>query len=172
MSPLKTRMPRSAWPSAPWMSIFAKWIVARRSALSWSSEIAGTVHVSRMMRVERFSHVMHIVSTVQGKIRAGISPLKVLFACFPAGTLSGAPKFRAMELIESHEQASRGLYGGAVVQVGFNGFLDSCIAIRSALYHQGQVCIQAGAGIVFDSRSEMEFEETLHKSRVLREVCR
>jgi anthranilate synthase component 1 len=111
----------------------------------------GTVKVDRLMFIERYSHVMHLVSTIEGKLKADLTAMDALRACFPAGTLSGAPKVRAMEIIEELEPARRGTYGGAVLYADFSGNLDSCIAIRSLLVHNGKGSIQAGAGIVADS---------------------
>ncbi|WP_263353052.1 anthranilate synthase component I [Acidicapsa acidisoli] len=133
----------------------------------------GTVKVDRLMFVERYSHVMHLVSTIQGKLRNGLSAVDALRACFPAGTLSGAPKVRAMEIIEELEPARRGIYGGAVLYADFSGNLDSCITIRSMVAQSGQGHIQAGAGIVADSIPEAEYQECLNKAQaVLRAIER
>ena len=133
----------------------------------------GTVKVDRLMFVERYSHVMHLVSTIQGKLRAGLSAVDALRACFPAGTLSGAPKVRAMEIIEELEPACRGIYGGCVLYADFSGNLDSCITIRSMVAQDGQGHIQAGAGIVADSIPEAEYQECLNKAQaVLRAIER
>jgi anthranilate synthase component 1 len=133
----------------------------------------GTVKVDRLMFVERYSHVMHLVSTIQGKLRAGLSAVDALRACFPAGTLSGAPKVRAMEIIEELEPARRGIYGGCVLYADFSGNLDSCITIRSMVAQDGQGHIQAGAGIVADSIPEAEYQECLNKAQaVLRAIER
>jgi anthranilate synthase component I len=133
----------------------------------------GTVKVDRLMFVERYSHVMHLVSTIQGKLRKGLSAVDALRACFPAGTLSGAPKVRAMEIIEELEPARRGIYGGAVLYADFSGNLDSCITIRSMVAQDGQGHIQAGAGIVADSVPEAEYQECLNKAQaVLRAIER
>ena len=123
----------------------------------------GSVKVDRLMFIERYSHVMHIVSTIEGRLRAGLSPVDALRACFPAGTLSGAPKVRAMEIIQELEPARRGAYGGAVLYADFSGNLDSCIAIRSLLVKDGKGSMQAGAGIVADSVPELEHQESLNK---------
>ncbi|HEX4322859.1 MAG TPA: anthranilate synthase component I [Acidobacteriaceae bacterium] len=133
----------------------------------------GTVKVDRLMFVERYSHVMHLVSTIQGKLRKGLSAVDALRACFPAGTLSGAPKVRAMEIIEELEPSRRGIYGGCVLYADFSGNLDSCITIRSMVAQGGQGHIQAGAGIVADSVPEAEYQECLNKAQaVLRAIER
>ena len=124
----------------------------------------GTVEVTDFMRVERYSKVMHLVSDVQGKLRADLKPMDALQAVLPAGTLSGAPKVRAMEIIDELENRKRGLYGGTVGYFGYNGDMNTCIAIRTILYRGGKAYIQAGAGIVADSDPEKEFEETTHKA--------
>lgn len=125
---------------------------------------AGSVNVVEFMNLERFSHVMHIVSTVTGELRSDISPVDALYAVFPAGTLSGAPKPRAMEIIEMNEPFRRGIYGGAIGYVDFNGNLDTCIAIRTAVLVSGRAYVQAGAGIVADSRAEDEDRECQNKA--------
>jgi anthranilate synthase component 1 len=125
----------------------------------------GSVRVSRFMEIERLSHVMHIVSRVEGKLRPGAHALDALMSCLPAGTLSGAPKIRAMEIIDALEPTRRGIYGGAVCYLDFRGDLDSCIAIRTLLLRNGVAYAQAGAGIVADSRPGAEYEETRHKAR-------
>jgi anthranilate synthase component 1 len=127
----------------------------------------GSVKVDRLMFVERYSHVMHLVSTIQGKLRNDLSAMDALRACFPAGTLSGAPKVRAMEIIEELEPARRGSYGGAVLYADFSGNLDSCITIRSMVAQNGQGHIQAGAGIVADSVPEAEYQECLNKAQAV-----
>jgi anthranilate synthase component 1 len=133
----------------------------------------GSVKVERLMFVERYSHVMHIVSTIEGRLRHGLAAVDALRACFPAGTLSGAPKVRAMEIIEELEPARRGTYGGAVLYADFSGNLDSCIAIRSMLAVGGKGYVQAGAGIVADSVPELEHQEAINKaSAVIRAVER
>jgi anthranilate synthase component 1 len=125
----------------------------------------GSVNVDQFMIVERYSHVMHLVSNVSGRLRKDLSALDALFSCFPAGTLSGAPKIRAMEIIAELEPVKRGVYGGAVAYVDFSGNLDSCIAIRTLVVKESTLYFQAGAGIVFDSRPEREYEETVEKLR-------
>ncbi|MGA2559478.1 MAG: anthranilate synthase component I [Terracidiphilus sp.] len=133
----------------------------------------GSVKVDRLMFVERYSHVMHIVSTIEGQLRPELTAVDALRACFPAGTLSGAPKVRAMEILEELEPSRRGTYGGAVLYADFSGNLDSCIAIRSMLATGGKGYVQAGAGIVADSVPEMEYQESINKARaVIRAVER
>jgi len=127
----------------------------------------GTVKVDRLMYVERYSHVMHIVSTIEGKLRPDLTAVDALRACFPAGTLSGAPKVRAMEIIEELEPSRRGTYGGAVLYADFSGNLDSCIAIRSLLTTDNKGYVQAGAGIVADSVPELEHQESLNKAQAV-----
>jgi anthranilate synthase component 1 len=127
----------------------------------------GSVKVDRLMFVERYSHVMHIVSTIEGQLRADLTAVDALRACFPAGTLSGAPKVRAMEIIEELEPARRGAYGGAVLYADFSGNLDSCIAIRSLLAIGGKGYVQAGAGIVADSVPALEHQESLNKAQAV-----
>ena len=127
----------------------------------------GSVKVDRLMFVERYSHVMHIVSSIEGKLRPELTAVDALRACFPAGTLSGAPKVRAMEIIEELEPARRGTYGGAVLYADFSGNLDSCIAIRSLLAKDGKGYVQAGAGIVADSVPEKEHQEAINKAQAV-----
>jgi anthranilate synthase component 1 len=124
----------------------------------------GTVNVERLMEVERYSHVMHISSTVSGQLRDGCTSLDALRAAFPAGTVSGAPKIRAMEVIAELEPDQRGVYAGALGYVGFGGNLDMAITLRTVVVAEGVAYVQAGAGIVADSRPEREFEETLEKA--------
>ncbi|HEY1964364.1 MAG TPA: anthranilate synthase component I family protein, partial [Acidobacteriaceae bacterium] len=133
----------------------------------------GSVRVRDLMIVERYSHVMHLVSSIEGRLRPELSAVDALRACFPAGTLSGAPKVRAMEIIEELEPTRRGIYGGGVCYADYSGNLDSCIAIRSMLVKDGVGYIQAGAGIVADSVPEREYEECKNKAQaVLRAVER
>ena len=127
----------------------------------------GTVEVSDQMVVERYSHVMHIVSNVTGKVKDDISAMDVLRAVHPAGTLSGAPKIRAMEIIDQMEPVKRGVYGGAVGYLSWNGNMDTAIAIRTAVIKDGVLNIQAGAGVVADSVPRLEWKETLNKGRAL-----
>ncbi|MDO8506808.1 MAG: anthranilate synthase component I family protein, partial [Candidatus Limnocylindria bacterium] len=129
---------------------------------------AGTVTVRELMRVDRFSHVMHLTSVVAGKLAAGLDALDAFRACFPAGTVSGAPKIRAMERIAELEPDRRGPYAGAIGYLGFDGTLDTCIAIRTAVVREGVCSIQAGAGIVADSDPAMEEAETRAKAGALR----
>jgi anthranilate synthase component I len=124
----------------------------------------GSVRVKDLMFVERYSHVMHLVSSLEGKLKAEMEPIDALRACFPAGTLSGAPKIRAMEIIEELEPARRGVYGGSVLYADFSGNVDSCIAIRTLYMNGEQGHFQAGAGIVADSVPEKEFEESVNKA--------
>jgi anthranilate synthase component 1 len=124
----------------------------------------GTVRVSELMSVERYSHVMHLVSTVEGRLAAGLTSLDALRACFPAGTVAGAPKVRAMEILAEMEHGSRGLYAGAVGYVTYGGDLDTCIAFRTAVVKDGVAYIQAGGGIVADSVPANEYMETVHKA--------
>jgi anthranilate synthase component 1 len=127
----------------------------------------GSVTVTEQMAVERYSHVMHIVSNVTGRLCQGMSPIAALRATFPAGTLSGAPKIRAMEIIDELEPVKRGIYGGAVGYLGWNGNMDTAIAIRTAVIKDGQLNIQAGAGIVADSVPATEWDETMNKGRAI-----
>ena len=124
----------------------------------------GSVEVIDFMHIERYSHVMHIVSTVIGELAENAAPIDALFSVFPAGTLSGAPKPRAMEIIERLEPTRRGLYGGAIGYFDFTGNIDTCIAIRTALIKDGRAYVQAGAGVVADSDPESENQETLNKA--------
>ena len=127
----------------------------------------GTVQVPNLMFVERYSHVMHLVSSVRGKLRPDLDAWDTLWACFPAGTVSGAPKVRAMQIISELEPTRRGVYGGTVLYLDFSGNLNSCIALRTMVVTGGSAYIQVGAGIVADSVPEREYEETLNKGRAL-----
>ena len=127
----------------------------------------GTVRLTERMIVERYSHVMHIVSNVIGELRPGLDALDVLRATFPAGTVSGAPKIRAMEIIDELEPVKRGIYSGAVGYLSWNGNMDTAIAIRTAVIKDGQLHIQAGAGIVADSVPALEWQETMNKGRAI-----
>jgi anthranilate synthase component 1 len=127
----------------------------------------GSVKVGKLMFVERYSHVMHLVSAIEGKLRPELDALDAFAACFPAGTLSGAPKVRAMQIIEELEPLRRGIYGGSVLYADFAGNLDSCIAIRTMLVEGKKAYVQSGAGIVADSVPEKEFEECANKARAL-----
>jgi len=131
----------------------------------------GSVKVRDLMYVERYSHVMHIVSALEGKLRSDLDALDAFAACFPAGTLTGAPKVRAMQIIEELEPVRRGIYGGSVLYADFAGNLDSCIAIRTLLMQGKRAYLQAGAGIVADSDPQREYEESMNKAKaVLRAV--
>jgi anthranilate synthase component 1 len=127
----------------------------------------GTVSVTEQMQVEHYSHVMHIVSNVTGKLKNGLSAMDVLRATFPAGTVSGAPKIRAMEIINELEPVKRGVYAGAVGYLSWNGNMDTAIAIRTAVIKDQTLHIQAGAGIVYDSKPELEWMETMNKGRAI-----
>ncbi len=127
----------------------------------------GSVQLTDRMIVERYSHVMHIVSNVIGELKDGMSAIDVLRATFPAGTVSGAPKIRAMEIIDELEPVKRGIYSGAVGYLGFNGNMDTAIAIRTAVIKDGTLHIQAGAGIVADSVPTLEWQETMNKGRAI-----
>ena len=130
------------------------------------SEI-GSVRLTEKMIVERYSHVMHIVSNVEGDLKPGLSAMDVLRATFPAGTVSGAPKIRAMEIIDELEPVKRGIYSGAVGYISWNGNMDTAIAIRTAVIKDGRLYIQAGAGIVYDSEPAKEWAETMNKGRAI-----
>ena len=127
----------------------------------------GSVKVKDLMFVERYSHVMHMVSSIEGQLRRDMTPVDAFRACFPAGTLSGAPKIRAMEIIEELEPTRRGTYGGSILYADYSGNLDSCIAIRSMLLKGKQGYVQAGAGIVADSNPESEYKESVNKAQAV-----
>ncbi len=127
----------------------------------------GSVRVTESMTIERYSHVMHIVSNVEGKLQPGLDAMDVLKATFPAGTVSGAPKVRAMEIIDELEPVKRGIYAGSVGYLGFQGDMDVAIAIRTAILKDGKLHAQAGAGIVADSNPDAEWEETCNKARAV-----
>jgi anthranilate synthase component I len=127
----------------------------------------GSVKVKDLMYVERYSHVMHIVSALEGKLRPELHALDAFAACFPAGTLSGAPKVRAMQIIEELEPTRRGVYGGSVLYADFAGNLDSCIAIRTMIMKGKKAYLQAGAGIVADSDPAMEYQESMNKAQAV-----
>ncbi|MGH7120418.1 MAG: anthranilate synthase component I [Acetobacteraceae bacterium] len=127
----------------------------------------GSVKVTESFVVERFSHVMHISSNVEGKLRPGLDALDALIAGFPAGTLTGAPKVRAMEIIEEQEPERRGVYAGCIGYIAANGTMDTCIGLRTAVIKDGTLYVQAGGGVVADSIPEAEYEETRHKARAL-----
>ena len=127
----------------------------------------GSVKPERLMFVERYSHVMHLASSLRGRLRPDVDCFDALMACFPAGTLSGAPKVRAMEIIDELEPTRRGIYAGAILYLDFSGNLDSCIGLRTLVAKNGRAYVQAGAGIVADSVPEREFEESTNKARAL-----
>jgi anthranilate synthase component 1 len=128
----------------------------------------GSVNVERLMFVERYSHVIHLVSSLRGRLRNDVDCFEALMACFPAGTVSGAPKIRAMQIIDELEPTRRGLYGGAILYVDFAGNLDSCIALRTLVAKNGRAYIQAGGGVVADSVPEREYQETINKARAVK----
>jgi anthranilate synthase component 1 len=127
----------------------------------------GTVEVTDSFAVERYSHVMHIVSNVEGLLKPGLTSMDVLRAAFPAGTLSGAPKVHAMELIDQLEPVKRGVYGGACGYLSYAGDMDVAIAIRTGVVKDGLLHVQAAAGVVADSVPELEWKETEHKARAV-----
>ena len=127
----------------------------------------GTVKVEKLLTVERYSHVMHIVSSLRGRLREDVDCFDALMACFPAGTVSGAPKVRAMEIIEELERSRRGIYAGGILYLDFAGNLDSCIALRTMVVKNGVAYVQAGGGIVADSTPEGEYQESVNKSKAL-----
>ena len=127
----------------------------------------GTVKVTESFTIERYSHVMHIVSNVEGRLRDGLSALAVLRATFPAGTVSGAPKVRAMQIIDELEPVKRGIYAGAVGYLGFHGDMDLAIAIRTAVIQDEMLYVQAGGGVVADSSPEGEWQESRNKARAM-----
>jgi len=131
---------------------------------------SGSVEVSEFAHIERYSHVIHMVTNVKAKLRDDRTPVDAFLSTFPAGTVSGAPKIRAMELIDHFEPTRRGPYAGAVAYIGFSGNLDSCITIRTIVLANGRAYVQAGAGIVYDSDPAKEYEETLSKSAALRKA--
>jgi anthranilate synthase component 1 len=128
----------------------------------------GSVEVAAFRQVELYSHVMHLVSSVKGRLREGLSPVDAFFAGFPAGTVSGAPKIRALELIHELEEAPRGVYGGAVGYFDDSGRIDTCLAVRTIVVRGGEAIVQGGAGIVADSDPAREFAECGHKTAALR----
>ena len=127
----------------------------------------GTVEVNELMAIERYSHVIHIVSNVRGKLASGKTAFDLFASAFPAGTVSGAPKIRAMQIVSELEPQKRGLYAGAIGYLGYNGNLDTCIVIRTIVMHGKKVYITAGAGIVADSDPKLEYQETLNKARAM-----
>ncbi|MNC26605.1 Anthranilate synthase component 1 [compost metagenome] len=132
----------------------------------------GTVKCNTFMEIERYSHVMHIVSNVTGRIRGDKDFFDAFLSCMPAGTVSGAPKLRAMEIIAELENEARGCYAGAIGYLGFSGNLDTCITIRTVVFKKGKAYVQAGAGIVWDSVPEKEYEETVNKAKALLKAIR
>ncbi|MCA1058509.1 anthranilate synthase component I [Rossellomorea aquimaris] len=130
----------------------------------------GSIFLSKYLTIERYKYVMHIVSEVKGELKEDVSPLEALTSCLPAGTVSGAPKIRAMQIINQLETTKRGVYSGAVGYIGVNGNLDFALAIRTMVLKDGKANVQAGAGIVYDSDPESEYEETLNKAKSLLEV--
>ena len=134
--------------------------------------VFGTVEVEKYMSIERFSHVMHIGSTVKGRIRSNLTALDAVDAVLPAGTLSGAPKLRACEIIDELEDNKRGIYGGAIGYLDFTGNLDTCIAIRLAFQKNGKVFVRSGAGIVADSVPENEYQECINKAAAVMDALK
>jgi anthranilate synthase component 1 len=132
----------------------------------------GSVQVNQYMVVEKYSHVMHLVSNVRAQLAKGKDAFDVLAATFPAGTLTGAPKVRAMEIISELEKVKRGPYGGAVGYFSFSGNMDLCITIRTMVLKNGKIYVQAGAGIVYDSIPESEHQESLNKARGMQQAVR
>lgn len=141
--------------------------VGRVAVTKRQSNRDGGVRVTQQFHVERYSHVMHIVSNVEGKLRPDVDALDALFAGHPAGTVSGAPKVRAMEIIDEVEMHRRGVYGGGVGYISASGDLDTCIALRTGVVKDGMLHVQAGGGVVLDSDPQLEWEETVHKARAL-----
>ncbi|WP_068676265.1 anthranilate synthase component I [Oceanobacillus sp. Castelsardo] len=133
---------------------------------------AGTISIPTYMTIEKYQHVMHIVSEVKGKLKANYSSIDALISCLPAGTVSGAPKIRAMQIINELEEKKRGAYAGGIGFINFNHDINIALAIRSLIVKDNKAYLQAGAGIVFDSNPELEYEETLNKARSLMEVSK
>ena len=127
----------------------------------------GSINVTQQYEIENYSHVMHIVSNVEGKIQDGLTAIDALKAGFPAGTVSGAPKVRAMEIIDELEKSRRGIYSGAVGYFSANGSMDTCIALRTAVVKDNTIYIQAGAGVVADSDPKSEYDETVNKAKAM-----
>ena len=127
----------------------------------------GSVKVERLMFVERYSHVMHLVSSLRGRLREGVDCFDALMSCFPAGTLTGAPKIRAMEIIDEIEPTRRGIYGGAILYLDFSGNIDSCIGLRTLVAKNGHAYVQAGGGVVADSVPSREYQETVNKAKAV-----
>ena len=137
-----------------------------RNDIGRVSEI-GSVEVTDQMMIENYSHVMHIVSNVEGRLKPGLDAVDALIAGFPAGTVSGAPKVRAMEIIDELEKERRGIYAGAIGYFSASGAMDTCIALRTAIVKDGTMYVQAGGGVVADSDPEAEYQETVNKARAL-----
>jgi anthranilate synthase component 1 len=127
----------------------------------------GSVEVAELMKIEKYSHVQHLVTSLKSRLRDGFDRFDALASCFPAGTVSGAPKVRAMQIIDELEPSKRGVYAGAIGYIDYADNLDTCIAIRTIQYSDGTASIQAGGGVVADSVPEKEYEETINKSRAL-----
>ncbi|MNV38205.1 Anthranilate synthase component 1 [compost metagenome] len=132
----------------------------------------GTVKCDTFMEIEKYSHVMHLVSNVSGKLRKDKDFFDAFLSCLPAGTVSGAPKLRAMEIIAELEREARGAYAGAIGYLGFSGNMDSCITIRTIIFRKGRAYVQAGAGIVWDSVPEKEYDETVNKAKAMLKAIR
>ena len=126
-----------------------------------------SVKVTSKFKIERYSHVMHIVSNVTGKLKNDISLISALMAGFPAGTVSGAPKIRAMQIIDELETTKRGIYSGGIGYISSNGDMDTCIVLRTGIISKNKLYVQAGGGVVFDSDSEKEFNETVNKAKAV-----
>ena len=142
-----------------------------RNDIGKISEI-DTVEVTEYKALQRFSHVTHITSTVKGRLKSGLNSVDAIRSILPAGTLSGAPKVRAMEIIEELEEQRRGIYGGGIGYIGYDGSLDTCIAIRTIVKKEGMAYVQAGAGIVLDSNPELEYQECVSKASALFEAMK
>ncbi|NMB15021.1 MAG: anthranilate synthase component I, partial [Gallicola sp.] len=132
----------------------------------------GSIHITELKKIKKYSHVMHIVSHVKSEIKEELNVIDGLIACLQAGTVSGAPKKRALEIIEELENKKRGVYAGAVGYIGFNGNLDMAIAIRTIVFDKNKAYVQAGAGIVEDSQPEKEYYETVSKAQALVEILK
>ena len=126
-----------------------------------------TVSVTAKFIIEKYSHVMHIVSNVTGKIKAGVTPIAALMAGFPAGTVSGAPKIRAMEIIDELENEKRGIYAGGIGYISPEGEMDTCIVLRTGIIKGKKLYVQAGGGVVYDSNPELEYAETVNKAKAV-----
>ena len=142
-----------------------------RNDIGKISEI-DSVEVTEYMALQKFSHVTHISSTVQGKLKDGLNSVDAIRSILPAGTLSGAPKVRAMEIIEELEEERRGIYGGGIGYIGYDGNLDTCIAIRTVVKKEGIAYVQAGGGVVLDSDPATEYQESVNKASALFEAMK